>query len=190
MSDTDDCCIAIGLALALKKKNKSVCKKRVWMKKREVFSHLNLLNELILSSPHDFRNFLRMNEDLYNELLEMVTPKILKKDTPMRDAISVNQRLSITLRFLATGNTFADLKFISAISEQSIGIIVNETCEAIIEVLKDQIKVSKLNVIKGGFKIWIFESTIKTSGCFFLSFWMHWHLNVNVSIFRSGLSYR
>nr|CAI5826265.1 unnamed protein product [Callosobruchus analis] len=29
----------------------------------------------------------------------------------MRDAISPSQRLSITLRYLATGNTFEDLKF-------------------------------------------------------------------------------
>lgn len=63
----------------------------------------------------------------------------------MRDAISPNQRLSITLRFLATGNSFSDLKFISAISERAIGRIVMETCEEISKILKDNIKVNKTN---------------------------------------------
>jgi hypothetical protein len=30
----------------------------------------------------------------------------------MRESISVSQRLSLTLRYLATGNTFEDLKLI------------------------------------------------------------------------------
>ncbi|XP_041361954.1 uncharacterized protein LOC121377926 [Gigantopelta aegis] len=53
------------------------------------------------------------------------------------------ERLSITLRFLATGNTFEDLKFISAISPQSIGRIVIETCEAIISCLKSYVQLPR-----------------------------------------------
>lgn len=60
----------------------------------------------------------------------------------MREAIPASHRLSITLRYLATGNTFEDLKFISAISPQSIGKIVIETCEALIYCLRNYIKVS------------------------------------------------
>jgi hypothetical protein len=57
----------------------------------------------------------------------MITPRIEKRNTTMRDVIPPSQRLSITLRYLATGNTFEDIKFTSAISPQSIGIIVMET---------------------------------------------------------------
>jgi hypothetical protein len=57
----------------------------------------------------------------------MITPRIEKRNTTMQDAIPPSQRLSITLRYLATGNTFEDLKFTSAISPQSIDIIVMET---------------------------------------------------------------
>ncbi|KAK9719944.1 DDE superfamily endonuclease [Popillia japonica] len=58
----------------------------------------------------------------------------------MRDAIPPSQRLSITLPYLATGNPFEDLKLTSAVSPQSIGIILLETCSAIIHSLKDCIK--------------------------------------------------
>jgi hypothetical protein len=39
----------------------------------------------------------------FNELLEMVTPIIKRRDTLMRDSISPAERLALTLRFLATG---------------------------------------------------------------------------------------
>lgn len=138
-------CVAIALVIALKKKEK---KKRRWMKewfkKRNEYTHENLLSELRISEPTDFRNFLRLDGTLFDELLRMVIPEIQKRDTIMRDAIPRSQRLSITLRYLATGNTFEDLKFTSAVSPQSIGIIVMETCTAIIHSLKDYIKVSKI----------------------------------------------
>jgi hypothetical protein len=73
----------------------------------------------------------------------MITPRIEKMNTTMRDAIPPSQRLSITLRYLATGNSFEDLKFTNAISPQSIGIIVMETCTALIHSLKNYIKVRK-----------------------------------------------
>ena len=81
---------------------------------RKEFGHSKLLDELRCTEPSDFRNFLRMNEDSFDELLELVRPFIIKQDTNMRDAISPADRLSITLRFLATGNTFEDLKFMCA----------------------------------------------------------------------------
>lgn len=62
----------------------------------------------------------------------------------MREPISPEERLSLTLRFLASGQSFEDLKFLTAIAPQTIAIIVMETCEAIISVLKDNIKVSKI----------------------------------------------
>ena len=54
----------------------------------------------------------------------------------MRDAIPPSQRSSITLRCLATGNTFEDLKFTGAISPRSIGLIVMETCTDLINSLQ------------------------------------------------------
>ena len=71
----------------------------------------------------------------------MVAPLIKRENTIMRKAITVKQRLIITLRYLATGNSFADLQYSSAVSRQCVGEIVIETCLTIIEVLKDLIKV-------------------------------------------------
>ncbi|XP_039968579.1 putative nuclease HARBI1 isoform X2 [Bactrocera tryoni] len=86
---------------------------------------------------------MRMSDEVFYDLLLKVKVFIEIEDTIMRKAISAENRLAITLRFLATGISFEDLKFPTAISAQAIGKIVIETCKAIIKVLKDSIKLPK-----------------------------------------------
>ena len=60
----------------------------------------------------------------------------------MRRAITPHERLSVTLRFLATGRSYEDLIFFAATSPQALGVNIPETCAAIYEVLKkDYLKV-------------------------------------------------
>jgi hypothetical protein len=134
-------CVVVALLTKPKKRKKRIWMKE-WLKKRSEFTHERLLNELRTSEPNDFKNFVRLDAESFDELLQLIEPYIKKVDTTMRDAISVSQRLSITLRYLATGNSFEDLKFTSAISPQAIGRIVVETCNAIIHCLKDYIQVN------------------------------------------------
>lgn len=68
-----------------------------WLMKRDALSHVNLIAELRLH-PDDWRNYLRMDESSYEELLSAVTHLITKNDTIMRPAISPHERLSATLR--------------------------------------------------------------------------------------------
>lgn len=120
-------------------------RKRKWIKEwlgnRAELSNVKLLKTISETEPCDYKNYMRMSEETFNDLVVKITPYIEKKDTFMRDAIPVKTRLSITLRFLATGNSFQDLKFSSTVSPQAIGKIVMETCKAFNLVLKDYIKV-------------------------------------------------
>lgn len=54
----------------------------------------------------------------------------------MRASINSEEHLVATLRFLATGRSYEDLKFSTRISAPSLSSIIPETCEAIYEVLK------------------------------------------------------
>jgi hypothetical protein len=58
-----------------------------------------LIRELQLEDAQQFRNFTRLSAVEVN-MLGLV---IGKKDTAMRNAISVEERVIVTLRFLATG---------------------------------------------------------------------------------------
>lgn len=115
-----------------------------WLLERDVFSHVRLLDTLQKSEPVDYKKYLRMPKECYFELLELVTPLILKEDTNMRKAVTPHERLAATLRFLATGQSYSQLQFSTRISRSALGKIIPETCEAIISVLKDEyLKVKK-----------------------------------------------
>jgi len=137
------CCAGIAVVLD-RKYRRNAMKSREWTKKclskRQHFSHVNLLKELRFH-PKDWHNFLRMSESTYLTLLSMVSPLIQKKDTAMRQAITPHERLTATLRFLATGRSYEDLKFSTIMSPQALGKIVPETCRAIYKVLKEYYKV-------------------------------------------------
>nr|CAH7743346.1 unnamed protein product [Callosobruchus chinensis] len=53
-----------------------------------------------------------MSRNNFETLLEMVRPTIEKSDTRFREAIPAEVRLAITLRFLATGDSFASLTYL------------------------------------------------------------------------------
>jgi hypothetical protein len=74
--------------------------------------------------------------------LTKVTPYIQKKNTRLREAISAKRRLIATLRYLATGRSFEDMKFAMRISPQSLGKIITESCAAIIKGLNNYTQVS------------------------------------------------
>ena len=86
---------------------------------------------------------MRTDETTFEELLALVDPIIRRQDTYMRQSITSRERLAVTLRFLATGRSYEDIKFSTMISPQSLGAIIPETCDAIYTVLKDEyLKVS------------------------------------------------
>ncbi|KAM4048834.1 uncharacterized protein ACNLHF_011805 [Anomaloglossus baeobatrachus] len=88
--------------------------------------------------PEKFINYVRMPEDTFNRLLERVDPFIKRKDTFFRKAISPAEHLLITLRFLATGESYSSLHFQFRVGISTISGIVSSTCQALWECLKDE----------------------------------------------------
>ena len=111
--------ISLGVSLYLLGKKHKNLKKRKWTKRWltcRKLSSKNILHELALHEPNDYKNYLRMDESLFQELLAKVRNRIERRNTVMRNAIPAEQRLAATLRYLATGNTYEDLKFSTGIS--------------------------------------------------------------------------
>lgn len=82
-----------------------------------------------------FRNYFRMDNTTFQELLEKVSPLIVKQDTNFRKAIPPEERLMVTLRYLATGCSFRDLHYDWKMGVSTIIGIVYETSEAIYSAL-------------------------------------------------------
>lgn len=73
--------------------------------------------------------------------MSLINAKTSKKAPNFLEAISARERLLVTLRFLAIGDSYTSLQYLFRISKQRISVIVPEVCDAIIEVLKDYFKV-------------------------------------------------
>jgi len=117
------------LALAVEQESNKIWKRRrfwckSWLQKRDRYSDMRLLRELQENNADDFKNYLRMDETAFSELLTAVTPYIFNHDTVMRPAISPKERQTATLRFLATGRQLEDLKFSTGISPDGSEILL------------------------------------------------------------------
>lgn len=138
------------------------CWVRDWVSRREERGcYLSLMKELETEDPGAY--FLRMPKNDFDYLLNLVTPLIMKSDTVMRKAIPAGEKLSVTLRYLATGDTFASLQYMFRIPKNTISNFICEVCEAIYNVLKnDHLKVFYIycNLKKCSYFLLSFEGAI------------------------------
>ena len=87
----------------------------------------------------EFQNYMRMDCDLFEELLNIVGPLIERRDTVFRDCVSAGERLAITLRFLATGDSYPSLQAAYRVSRHTIAKIIPDTLMALKECLDEYI---------------------------------------------------
>ncbi|XP_056401016.1 uncharacterized protein LOC130294893 [Hyla sarda] len=78
-----------------------------------------------------FYNFVRMPMEAFDNLLAIVGPHLQRSHTHLHKAISPMERLLITLRFLATGESYASLHLQFRVGKSTISSIVKETCTMI-----------------------------------------------------------
>lgn len=77
----------------------------------------------------------------FDNLLQMVYELIKKEDTQMRMAIPPKTKLEVTLRYLATGDSFKSLEYLFRVPECTISLFIPEVLTAISQVLEPFIKV-------------------------------------------------
>ena len=75
-----------------------------------------------------------MSPDRFDHLLSLVEPAITKQNN-YRQPISAVERLCLTIRFLASGDSQQSLSFAFRIGRSTVSGIIRETCEAIYNIL-------------------------------------------------------
>lgn len=117
-------------------KKRRKCWTKNWVLRRpEEGFYAKLLIELKTEEPEFYQTFVRMDLPQYEQLLALVTPHIKKEDTVMRESISAGERLMLTLRFLATGESFHSLQYLFRMPISTISKVISEVLDAIYKVL-------------------------------------------------------
>ena len=95
--------------LRQRRKRRRKYRKRCWV--REIFQnrfqlgeYQTLLKEMRENDHESFYKYFRMTPARFDQLLSLVGPMLSKKSL-YREAISPDERLAVTLRFLATGDS-------------------------------------------------------------------------------------
>ncbi|XP_018367737.1 PREDICTED: putative nuclease HARBI1 [Trachymyrmex cornetzi] len=88
--------------------------------------------------PDKYIEYLRIDASRFNELLNLIKPKI-EKQHAVRVPISAATRLQICLRYLASGDTMTSISFAFRVAVNTVSKIISETCVAIWDVLSVQV---------------------------------------------------
>lgn len=122
------------------KKNRK--KRSVWVRpyllRRPQYGHYEtLMMELEREDAVLYKNFLRLDAAMFHDLVDKVTPYIQKKVTYFRKPLEPALKVAVTLRFLATGDSFKTLGFQFRVAPNTISCFVPQVCRAIVAAYGD-----------------------------------------------------
>ena len=80
-----------------------------------------------------------MSPDRFDHLLSLIAPIITKNDS-IRATIPPDERLTITLRFLASGGSEQALSNYFQVGKSTVSVIVDEVCDAIWNNLQEYVR--------------------------------------------------
>ncbi|KYM98502.1 Putative nuclease HARBI1 [Cyphomyrmex costatus] len=117
-----------------KKTKRNYSKKRYWVEpifqERRLHGFYHAIFPIITLQDSRFRNYFRMSVTQFEELLCMIAPFITKQ-TVIREPISAEERLCMTLRFLASGDSMTSISYQYLVGLTTVSKIIEETCNTI-----------------------------------------------------------
>ena len=135
--------LSIATAVVARKRRKKRRRRSVWIKSwiatRETQGAFHCLLKDLESDPEHFLNYLRLDLAIFEQLVEKLNPILKKKDTCMRNAITPSEQLAVTLRFLATGESYTSLQYQFRINKGTLSLIIPKVCKSLSVVLSDVI---------------------------------------------------
>ena len=91
-----------------------------------------------LDNPMAYRN-IQMPPELCQELGQRITVEFQRDRTLMRDPVSPGVKFVVTLRHLATGDSYTTLQYAFMVASATIEKFVPKVCDAITRAYRDQV---------------------------------------------------
>ena len=110
-----------------------------WLKRRQglgVFE--TLLAGLQLEDECNYKDYLRMTSENFEEIFQLIKDDIRKENTKMREPIPPRLKLAATIRFLSTGESYKSFSFQFRIHNSTLSLFVPEVCQAIFNRQKEK----------------------------------------------------
>ena len=90
------------------------------------------MEELRIHDRARFRNYTRLSPEMFDEVLERLTPRLQRQDTKFRKAIPPGLKLAVFLRYLATGASYAELGYNFRVGKETVQKFVPDVATAIV----------------------------------------------------------
>ena len=95
-------------------------------KRKEKGFYTNIIHELRIEDTEAYKEMMRMTHEGFLEILRYIEPYISPQSVRGTKIITASRRLALTIRFLATGESFSPLTYQFRISERAISYIVQQ----------------------------------------------------------------
>uniref|UniRef100_UPI0037E82BD5 uncharacterized protein isoform X2 n=1 Tax=Semicossyphus pulcher TaxID=241346 RepID=UPI0037E82BD5 len=122
--------LALYLLLRRRRQRRIMWVHPINKRRQELGAFHHLVAELFLGRDCHLKYFRMSPEKMYH-LLSLIGPDLTPQTTNFRESIQPKQRLAVSLRFLATGETFANLAFQYRLGKSTVASSVHITCRAI-----------------------------------------------------------
>lgn len=127
-------------AAAKKIKKKRSIWIRKWLRRRpNLGQYTRLVQELKKEDEKGYYNFLRMDYNMFKEILQRIEGRISKTTTNFRKPLSPALKLAITLRYIAAGDSYHSLMYGFRMAHNTISKLIPEVCEAIIAEFSEEL---------------------------------------------------
>ena len=120
-----------------KKKRKRFWVRRLFAERKTKGEFYLLIRDLRLFDSEYFFKYYRMSNVQYEEVLRWVAPRITKC-TQKREPIGPSERLSVTLRYLTTGDAHITIAMAYRMSPTTVGRIIKEICSVLWSVIGEK----------------------------------------------------
>ena len=118
--------VALTCSGLLEKERRSRGKTRKWIKRRETQGFFqNIVRELIAEDTQTYREMMRMTYPDFLALLGVIEPHIAPRQIVGGNKVIAAERLTLTIRYLAMGESYRSLSFQFRISVSGISYIIS-----------------------------------------------------------------
>ena len=105
---------------------------RPWLLQREERgAYHNIMADLYATDIPGFTNYMRMAPEFFEMIKTRLEPHLARQATNYRAPISVGEKLALTIRYLATGESYTSLSCQFRVGRSTISKFIPEVCRAI-----------------------------------------------------------